>query len=335
MSKKPKLAITMGDPAGIGPEVVLRAFGEPAVLDVADLIVIGSATVMEQARRIVEKAPEVLPVEEVGGAQTDLGVPVLDIPLPEGFAPLPGQIQAECGDAAVKYINTALDLALDGSVDAMVTGPINKAAVLAAGHDFLGHTELLSKRCGADDVAMMLLSPGRGEEPMWLRVTHATVHVPLKDVFSLLTPEAILKTIRITHDALQSMKVKSNRIAVAGLNPHASDQGIMGDEEAIVVTPAIQMAIDQGYDVFGPIPADTVFLRAMQGEFDAVVALYHDQGHIPVKTHGFEQAVNVTLGLPIIRTSVDHGTAFEIAWQGNANETSMVEAIKLATTMAS
>ncbi len=334
MSKKPRLAITMGDPAGIGPEVVLKALGEPAVVDAADLIVVGSATVMEQARKIVMNATTVIPVEVID-VRPRKTVPVLDIPLPEGYEFLPGQIQAECGDAAVKYINTALDLALDGVVDAMVTGPINKAAVLAAGHDFLGHTELLSKRCEVEDVAMMLLTPGRGKKPEWLRVTHATVHVPLKEVFALLTPEAILKTIRITHDALQSMKVSRGRIAVAGLNPHASDQGIMGDEEAKVVTPAVKLAVQQGYDVAGPIPADTVFLRAMRGEFDAVVALYHDQGHIPVKTHGFEQAVNVTLGLPIIRTSVDHGTAFEIAWEGHANATSMVEAIKLAAIMAS
>jgi 4-hydroxythreonine-4-phosphate dehydrogenase len=223
-----------------------------------------------------------------------------------------------------------------GQVDAIATGPINKAALKAAGVPFVGHTELLAALTGEERVTTMLATTGRRAEPVEaLRVVHVTRHVPLAEVAKHITKARVLETIRLTDVGLKQMGIATPRLAVAALNPHGGDDGLMGCEELDAIGPAVEAAQAEGIDVHGPIPADSVFFRAIRGEFDAVIAMYHDQGHIPIKTHGFERSVTVTLGLPIVRTSVDHGTAFDIAWQGVAHEESMVEAICLAAQLVS
>ena len=214
-----------------------------------------------------------------------------------------------------------------GEIDAIVTAPLNKEAMNLAGFNYHGHTELLAESTGTDDYAMMLVARD-------LRVVHVTTHVALRNVNDLIKKDRVVKTIKLTDRALRSLGIKKAKIAVAGLNPHAGEGGLFGSEEKEEIEPAIEYCRSLGLSVAGPFPPDTVFLRGLRGEFDAVIAMYHDQGHIPVKTLGFEEGVNVTIGLPIIRTSVDHGTAFDIAWKGNANPKSMIEAIKLASGLA-
>ncbi len=333
MKDKPLIAITMGDPAGVGPEVVVKALNHKLVQARARCLVIGDQMVLEDAAAALRTSLDL----EILNERADINVVkkrllFLSIP-PSGGFPV-GRVDARCGQASVNYILAAIDLALSHQVSAIATAPINKAALQAAGIPFKGHTEILAEKTGSQDVAMMLVTPGRGKDPQWLRVTHATTHIPLKDVPASLSIDRILKTVEATQRGLNGLGIGSPRLALAALNPHASDEGLMGDEEEQILLPAVAAAQHQGYDIAGPIPADTVFLRAMNGEFDAVIALYHDQGHIPVKTHGFERAVNITLGLPIIRTSVDHGTAFDIAWKNQADEASMVEAILLAAAIA-
>ena len=303
---------------------------------VDEFIVIGNHEVLQRAATLLETELDLTIIDSVEEiSRDDNRAYLLEQPpaLPDGF-PV-GQVDALCGQAAVNYILCAIDLASSGLVDAIATAPINKAALQAAGIPFKGHTELLADRTQSQDVAMMLVTPGRGDKPQWLRVTHATTHIPLREVGEALNADRILKTIDITAKGMDQLGINKPKLALAAFNPHASDDGLMGDEENQILSPVVEQARQLGHDLFGPIPADTVFLRAIEGEFDAVVALYHDQGHIPVKTHGFERAVNITLGLPFIRTSVDHGTAFDIAWKGVANEESMVEALLLAHKMAS
>ena len=239
----------------------------------------------------------------------------------------PGAVSAAAGRAAVDYIEQAVELAQAGMVDGIATGPINKAALKEAGVPYIGHTELLAALTGEERVTTMLATPG-------LRAVHVTRHVPLGEVAAYITRERVLETIRLTDAGLKDMGIPHPRVAVAALNPHGGDEGLIGREEIEAIGPAVEAAQAVGIDAHGPIPADSVFFRAIQGEFDVVVAMYHDQGHIPIKTHGFERSVTVTLGLSIVRTSVDHGTAFDIAWQGVAHEESMVEAIRLAAQMA-
>jgi 4-hydroxythreonine-4-phosphate dehydrogenase len=330
---KPIIAITMGDPAGVGPEVVVKALNHGRVQSRANCLIIGNQAVLEKAAAASKVGLDLAVIDEIGQMDpSSARIHLLEQP-PSGDFPV-GTVDARCGQAAVNYILRAVDLALTGIVHAVATAPINKAALHAAGIPFKGHTELLADRTGSRDVAMMLVTPGRGDEPQWLRVTHATTHIPLRDVAAALSVDRILKTVELTQTGLSGLGIKSPRMALAAFNPHASDSGLMGDEESRVLVPAVTQAKRKGYDLAGPIPADTVFLRAAGGEFDAVIALYHDQGHIPIKTHGFERAVNITLGLPIIRTSVDHGTAFDIAWKNLADEASMVEAIILAADMS-
>lgn len=331
MPDRPLLAVTMGDPAGIGPEVVLKALARDEVWNTARPLVIGDTVVLREVAARCGWTPTLRAVRDLTQAEFESReVQVLDLNQIALDDVTPGGISAQCGRASAAYLFRAIDLAMAGEVAGIVTAPINKAALREAGLVYRGHTEILAERCGARKVAMMLVGPGRGPTDEWLRVVHATTHVSLAEAVRLLTPERIVDTAAIAQEGLRRLGVSRPRIAVAALNPHAGDEGLMGDEEARIVAPAIEAARARGYDVVGPIPADTVFLRALQGEFDVVIALYHDQGHIAVKTHGFERAVNVTLGLPIVRTSVDHGTAFDIAWQGKARETSLVEAIKLA-----
>jgi 4-hydroxythreonine-4-phosphate dehydrogenase len=248
---------------------------------------------------------------------------VLDLNNLQADSLQPGLVSAEAGKASVAYIERAVKLVQADQADAITTGPINKAALKAADIPFIGHTELLADLLGEERVTTMLATEG-------LRVVHVTRHVALAQVAALITRERVLETIRLTHKGLRQMGFPRPRIAVAALNPHGGDDGLMGREELEAIGPAVEAARAEDIEATGPIPADSVFFRAIRGEFDVVVAMFHDQGHIPIKTHGFERSVTVTLGLPVVRTSVDHGTAFDIAWKGIASEESMIEAIRLA-----
>jgi 4-hydroxythreonine-4-phosphate dehydrogenase len=325
----PVIAITMGDPAGIGPEIAAKALTRSELWDCCRPFVIGDADVLTRAAALV-KAPYVLnPIADIAEAKFDRKTPdVVDLDNVDLADLRPGEVGPAAGRAAVDYVERAVALAQTLQVDGLATGPINKAALQAAGIPYIGHTELLADLMDTERVTTMLATPG-------LRVVHVTRHVPLREVATHITRERVLDTIRLTEVGLRGMGVAGPRLAVAALNPHGGDGGLVGREEIEVIGPAIAAALAEGIKVSGPIPADSVFFRAIRGEFDAVVAMYHDQGHIPIKTHGFERSVTVTLGLPIVRTSVDHGTAFDIAWQGVASEESLVEAVQLAAQLAS
>jgi 4-hydroxythreonine-4-phosphate dehydrogenase len=288
----PRIAITAGDPAGIGPEIVARAVSDARVRQACQPVVYGPSA------------------EEAA----------------EAFSP--GRLSAEAGRVAYEAITAAVDAALHNRVDGIATAPISKEAFVLAGLPWPGHTELLAHLCGSRRVAMMFDAPG-------LRVALATVHVPLHDVPALVTSERLRDVIDLVLEAMPRFGVAAPRIAVAGLNPHAGEHGLMGHEDDEVIAPVVEERRRLGVHIEGPIPADTVFLRATRGEFDLVVACYHDQGLIPVKLLAFGTAVNVTLGLPIVRTSVDHGTAFDIAGKGVADPASLIAAVLLAARLAS
>jgi 4-hydroxythreonine-4-phosphate dehydrogenase len=332
VSERPIIAITLGDPAGVGPEVTAKALARSEVWDCCRPLVVGDAGVLARAVALVSVPLAPRPITDVSQARFVPETPdVLDLDNVDLDALRPGQVSPATGRAAVDYIERAVELAQAGQVDGITTAPINKAALQAAGVPFIGHTELLAALTGEERVTTMLATTG-------LRVVHVTRHVPLSQVAAHITRENVLKTIHLTDEGLRGLafgdaegrSIQRPRIAVAALNPHGGDDGLVGREEIETIGPAVAAAQAEGIDVHGPIPADSVFFRAIRGEFDVVVAMYHDQGHIPIKTHGFERSVTVTLGLSLVRTSVDHGTAFDIAWQGVAHEESMVEALLLA-----
>jgi 4-hydroxythreonine-4-phosphate dehydrogenase len=333
---KPIIAVTMGDPAGVGPEVTAKALAREEVWSCCRPLVVGDARVMAKAVALVAAPLDLRAIAAAGDARFDPAAPdVLDLDNVDLDVLEVGQVSAAAGRASVDYIEKAVELVQAGQVDAIATGPINKAALKAAGVPFVGHTELLAALTGEERVTTMLATTGRRAEPVEaLRVVHVTRHVPLAEVAKHITKARVLETIRLTDVGLRQMGIPAPRLAAAALNPHGGDDGLMGREEIEAIGPAVEAAQAEGIDVRGPIPADSVFFRAIRGEFDAVIAMYHDQGHIPIKTHGFERSVTVTLGLPIVRTSVDHGTAFDIAWQAVAHEESMVEAICLAAQLA-
>lgn len=325
---RPRIALTMGDPAGVGPEVCLRALASPEVAEVCTPVVFGDAeTLILCAERTGLLAPAhvISPTEldDVDApAALDLGV--------LGTADFePGRISAATGRAAFTYVSRAIDAALAGQVAGVSTGPLNKEAMHLAGIDFPGHTEIFASRTNAARSCMMQYS----EE---ITCTFVTVHVGYREVPALLTKERILEVIELTAAGLQRIRGRKPKIVVCGLNPHAGEHGLFGDrEEERIILPAIEAARESGYDVEGPLPPDTAFLPWKRRSTDAFVCMYHDQGHIPVKALAFDAAVNTTLGLPIIRTSVDHGTALDIAWQGNANPGSLFAALRLAAKLAS
>lgn len=335
----PILAITMGDPAGIGPEIAAKALAEPVVRKAARLLVIGDARVMTAAARLARADLTVRPLARVADATWAADtVEVLDLGNADPAAFALGRVSALCGRAAYEYIERGVTLALAREIDAIVTAPISKEALAAAGLKRSGHTEILADLTGTRAYAMLLM----GRE---LRVIHVTTHVALRRVPDLVTRERVHRTIRLGHEAMRRLGLAAPRIAVCGLNPHAGEAGLFGDEEQVAIGPAIAEARAEGIDATGPYPADTLMSRARGGEFDCVVAMYHDQGHTPVKTLGFRyddatktwtgmSGVNVTVGLPILRVSVDHGTAFDRAGRGTANPESMVEAIVVAAEMA-
>jgi 4-hydroxythreonine-4-phosphate dehydrogenase len=247
-------------------------------------------------------------------------------------------VDARAGEAAYKCVQLAARLAIEGTIDGIVTAPLSKAALQAAGHFYPGHTELLAEMCGVREFAMMLYLPGEGRgatqrvpgEERGLGVAHVTLHQSLRSVFDDLTQEAIVEKCRLADDVMRRLGVERPRVAVCALNPHAGEDGLFGDEERTIIAPAVEMARRGGLNVSGPYPTDTLMIRARDGEFDAVVAMYHDQGHIALKLLGMHSAVNITLGLPIVRTSVAHGTAFDRAWQGNARTEGLVAAVETA-----
>lgn len=329
MTRLPLLAITMGDPTGSGPEIVVKALESPEVRALCRPLVVGDAGVMRQAARVVGSQAVVRAVDSVSQATfAQSGFDVLDQHTVDPSRLIYGRVDALGGQAAYEAVVAACDLALAGQADAVVTSALHKEALYLAGHHFSGHTELLAWRCGAKSVAMMLTA---GD----FRVSHVSTHVSLAEAIRRVRKERIVEVARLTHETLLRMGVASPRLAVAGLNPHAGEGGLFGDEERLEISPAVAELVAEGLGVVGPVPPDTVFVRMQQGQFDAVVAMYHDQGHIPVKLLGFETGVNLTLGLPIVRTSVDHGTAFDHAGKGTASPGSLIAAIRLAAQMAS
>jgi len=298
--------ISAGDPAGIGPEVTVKALAQPEVRELADLVVAGDPA-------------------QLAAVALSLGLPVPERVEPAGDAGAvePGRVSAAGGEAAVAAVKRAVELVRSGDASALVTGPINKEALRAAGYPWPGHTEMLADLCAVAEVRMLLV----GER---LRVCHVTTHRSLRSAIEAATRARVLETIRMTATGGRRLGFETPRIGVAGLNPHAGEGGLFGDEELREIAPAVADAQAEGIDVSGPWPADTLFWRAANGEFDFVVAMYHDQGHVPVKLAGFDEGVNVTLGLPFLRTSVDHGTAFDIAGRGIARWQSMAAAIRVA-----
>lgn len=325
----PLLGITMGDPAGIGPEVIAKAAADRSHHALCRLMVIGSAAVMEHAIQSFKLPLTVRPIESpVSFQPLDGTLAVLD-PLDGPLGPFtPGVASAVTGAASVSFIKKAVELALAGFLDGIVTAPINKEAINLAGCHYPGHTELLADLTHADESGMMIVGGP-------LRVMFATTHLAIKDLPTSLTQAKIEKAIRLAQSALTDLfGIKTPRIGVAALNPHAGEHGLFGDEEARVILPASRAAQAQGINASDPLPADTLFGKAANGQYDAVVALYHDQGLIPLKLVAFGKCVNLTVGLPITRTSVDHGTAFDIVGKGIADPGSLLEAIKLAATIA-
>jgi 4-hydroxythreonine-4-phosphate dehydrogenase len=317
------VAVTMGDPAGVGPEIVAKALAEPS----PRAVVVGDAGILGRAVRLLELPVEVNAIEHPADAAFADGV--IDVvaasELPDD---LPfGELDARAGDAAYRYVRRAVELALADEVHAIATAPLNKEAMHRAGHEYPGHTELLAELCDVRDYAMMLV----GED---LRVVHVSTHVSLREAIERVTPEREATVIRLAEAALRRLGFERPRVAVAGLNPHAGENGLFGTEDAERIAPAVQAARDDGIDASGPWPADTVFLLARRGRFDVVVVQYHDQGHIPIKLLGFDTGVNVTVGLPFFRTSVDHGTAFDIAGTGEADPASLKAALALAAELA-
>ena len=335
---KPRLALTIGDPAGIGPEVIVGAWTNPSVHEWCRPLVVGHPQILRRACALVAPAVAVC---EIGtpeeAAPSPQLIPCLTACRPEAADVPAGVIDARGGQAAYDALVAAARLALAGRVDAITTAPLSKAALWQAGHHYPGHTELLAELCGVDDFAMMLYlahdEQVRG--PAGLGVIHVTLHMSLRHALAALSPAAVLAKIRLADHTMRPFTTTAPRIGVCALNPHGGESGLFGDEEETTIAPAVATARAQGINVQGPYPTDTLMTRARDGEFDAVVAMYHDQGHIALKLLGMHRAVNVTLGLPIVRTSVAHGTAFDVAWQGRARSTSMVEAIRVACELAS
>ncbi len=319
------IAITMGDASGVGPEIVLlRAAGGDLLA--GDVVVYGDASILSEGQRRIGVEVPLRIVSDPADARPG-AVNVRDLGLLAAADHRPGQLDAAAGSAARAYVAAATDAALTGDVAAIVTMPMNKEATQLTDPDFVGHTEFIARRCDARNVAMMLTAE---HEHGSLAVTHVSTHCSLRDAIDRVRADRVLDVIRLTHDALQRF-VAAPRVAVCGLNPHAGEHGLFGSEDADHIAPAIAAAVSAGIDASGPHPADTVFFQAVhQHRYDAIVVMYHDQGHAPMKLLAFDTGVNVTLGLPIVRTSVDHGTAFDIAWTGQAFTDSLTHALATA-----
>lgn len=341
MTNKPIVGITMGDAAGIGPEIIAKALSMNEIYEICRPVVIGDSGAVSEGIKTACVELRVNSIKDIDEARFEYGgIDVWDLKNINLKKLVMGRPQAMAGKASVEYIQKAVDMALRGEINAIATAPISKEAVGLAKYNHIAHTEILAALTNTKEYAMMLVTDK-------LRVIHVTTHVPLSQVSKLIKKDRVLTTIKLAHAALRKLGMSSPKLAVASLNPHAGEGGLLGDEEKSEIAPAIEAAKEEEINVTGPLPADTIFSRALGGEFDAVVAMYHDQGHIPVKLLGFKldeatkkwvtmSGVNVTLGLPIIRTSVDHGPAYGKAGnkEGTANPQSLVEAIKLAASMA-
>jgi 4-phospho-D-threonate 3-dehydrogenase / 4-phospho-D-erythronate 3-dehydrogenase len=325
---RPVVAITMGDAAGVGPEVIVKALARQEVYDRCRPLVIGDAGRIRKAVEVTGVDLAVSPVDGPEDGAYERGtVDIVHLDCIPDDLPF-GELSEVAGEGAYRFIAAAVELATSHRVGAICTAPLNKEALHKAGHVFPGHTELLAELTGTEEVSMMLNAPK-------LRVIHVTTHIGLVDMVNRIEPGLVERTIRRGHETLVKAGIEHPRIAVCGINPHAGENGLFGyGEEEEKVAPGIAAARASGIDAQGPLPADTIFFRAGRGDFDLVVAMYHDQGHGPVKVLGIEAGVNVTVGLPVIRTSVDHGTAFDIAGTGKAEEASMVEALRQAADLA-
>ena len=324
----PLIAVTMGDPAGIGPEIVARTFADPGFREGNRALVVGDPVILERAAKLLGLPLRVNEISEPEEATLEPGaVDVLAVGELPGDLPF-GELDARAGDAAFRYLERATNLASAGRVGAIATAPLNKEAMHLAGHKYPGHTEILAELTGTEDYAMMLVTDE-------LKVIHVSTHVSLREAIERVRPERELAVIHLAHASLRKLGVDNPRVAVAGLNPHAGENGLFGTEDSERIAPAVEEARERGIEASGPWPPDTVLMRARRGEFDVVVVQYHDQGHIPVKLMGFDTGVNVTVGLPFFRTSVDHGTAFDIAGTGKADHASLRAALDLARRLAS
>lgn len=334
MTDKPLvLAFTLGDVAGIGPEIVARAAVHPQVLACGRPLIVGHPKVVQRALRLIGiKAPvnTIASPQEIDRVTT--GIACWNPSSVDAANVVVGQISAAAGRAAYDYLVAATRSALQGDIDAIITAPLNKAALHAAGLHYPGHTEILAEQCHVSEFAMMLYLPPGGpiQGEYGLGVAHATLHTSIKSVPQLLTTPRIFETIQLVDEFLRRTGCPNPRVGVCALNPHAGEEGLFGDEESTLIAPAVQEAQRTGIGAIGPIPADALLRRAVHGEFDGVAAMYHDQGHIALKLIGFETAVNVTLGLPIVRTSPSHGTAFDIAWRGKARADGFIAAVRIA-----
>jgi 4-hydroxythreonine-4-phosphate dehydrogenase len=361
----PRIALTMGDVAGIGPEVIARAWNDPRLLSSCRPVVVGHPEVLRRAVRNWGSGQEVRAVERIDGEVPDANsIACWNPGCDDAVAVPPGVNDSRAGRAAYDYLVAATRAAISRQIDAITTAPLSKAALHLAGLKYPGHTEILAELCGVREFAMMLYLSGiesanhpdervsmergfskgrstlsvvartRPKNQHSLGVVHATLHTSIRSVPVLLTTPLILEKIRLIDKFLKAVGVAVPQIAVCALNPHAGEEGLFGEEEIRTIAPAVRSAAAEGIAVVGPQPADTVFRRAVTGEFDGVVAMYHDQGHIALKLVGFDRAVNVTVGLPIVRTSPSHGTAFDIAWQGKARPDGLIEAIHVAALLA-
>lgn len=327
---RPIIAMTMGDAAGVGPEIIMKSFAHPSLYDICRPLVVGDASRLRHAGRIVGSnliVRSLQPGQIEEALFTPGTVDCIDLPfIPED---LPwGQMSPVAGDAAYHFVAEAARLAVDGKIAAICTAPLNKEALRAGGHKFPGHTEMLAVLTGTPEVSMMLSTPR-------LKVTHVTTHMGLLDAIHRIEPLLVERTIARAHSVLVKAGNANPKIGVCGINPHAGESGLFGNgEEEAKIAPAIAACRSKGWDVVGPLPADTLFYLAQRGDYDMVIAMYHDQGHGPVKVLGLESGVNITIGLPVVRTSVDHGTAFDIAGTGKADERSMLEAMRQAAELA-
>jgi 4-hydroxythreonine-4-phosphate dehydrogenase len=327
--KKPIIGITMGDPSGVGPEIIAKSLNNEELYNRSHPIVIGDSKRLKEVIQILNLNLEVESVNENDDFETTTfgKIKCIDLNLLTNNLEF-GQINTISGDAAFKYLSKAIDLANSKRIDAICTAPLNKEAMQKAGHLYPGHTEILADLTNTDNYAMMLSSPK-------LKVIHVTTHVGLIEAINRIEPQRVLDVIKMADVTLKNSGVENPEIGVCGINPHAGENGLFGNgEEEEKINPAIKQAKDLNINVEGPLPADTLFFRAQRGDFDIVVAMYHDQGHGPIKVLGLEAGVNITIGLPIIRTSVDHGTAFDIAGKGIVDERSMNEALNQAILLA-
>ncbi|GIP29006.1 4-hydroxythreonine-4-phosphate dehydrogenase [Paenibacillus sp. J23TS9] len=327
---KPIIGITMGDGAGVGPEIILKSLQSREIYELCNPVVIGDSKILSRAQSFVNSDLQIKTItdDQLDQLAFEFGtVYCLDLDLLRADLPI-GQVSAEAGHAAFEYLAKAIDLAKKQQIDAICTAPLNKEALHKGGHQYPGHTEILADLTNTSEFSMMLSAPN-------LKVIHVTTHVGIIDAVRMINPERVYRVIQLAHETLTKSGIENPRIAVCGINPHAGENGLFGyGEEDEKVVPGVKKAQEEGINVVGPLPADTLFFRTVRGDFDIVVAMYHDQGHGPVKVLGLDAGVNITVGLPIIRTSVDHGTAFDIAGKGIVEEKSMMEAIRQAVELA-